>query len=98
MPLNYWPLPGIDFLDNYPVPDRLRYWSEAASHFDQLDWLDRSGVFLDSTGSGRPGAIDSIRISAEAARILQIHPRLRVTVPLWVMLSGSVNGGICSAL
>ena len=46
VPLGYWPLPEPDYLRNYDVRSRLRYWSLATTHFDQSDWLDKTAVVL----------------------------------------------------
>jgi hypothetical protein len=82
IPLGYWPLPAIDFLSNYAPIAQAQYWTEAARHFEQFAWLSRAVANLEKTSSGRPNSSDSIALSAEAARILAVHPKLRVSVPL----------------
>jgi len=37
-PLGYWPLPAIDYLDNYDAASRQQYWSAATAHFTQKNW------------------------------------------------------------
>ncbi|MGB7161434.1 MAG: hypothetical protein WBD40_25470 [Tepidisphaeraceae bacterium] len=81
-PLGYWPLPAPDFLASYDLKSRLAYWSSAASHFSQNQWLSRSSVFVEKASSGRAGPSESIQISADAAQILNVDPNLRVTLPL----------------
>ena len=84
-PLGHWPLPPIDHLENYQPDAQLAYWKAAANHFDQLDWLDRSAVWLDQlgeSGADRPDPADRDRYSRTAAKTLEVHPRLRVAVPL----------------
>src|SRR5690606_33878889 len=82
VPLSYWPLPMIDHLDRFDRTSQLQYWLEAATHFDQLEWLDQTSIRLPGRPGQRAGAAESVRISAEAAQILRTHPRLRVTLPL----------------
>jgi hypothetical protein len=81
-PLGYWPLPKAPYLDNYPPQSRMEYWAEAASHFDASNWLSRTAVLLERDKQGRASAADSVMFSAEAARILGVHSRIRVTLPL----------------
>ena len=82
VPLGTWSLPKIEFLDNIPAAARLEYYAAAAAHFDQRDWLRISPVVLDSDATGRPTVEQRVLMSAEAARVLRAHPRLRVRVPL----------------
>ncbi|MGH7214162.1 MAG: hypothetical protein ACREIT_05310 [Tepidisphaeraceae bacterium] len=82
VPLGYWPLPAVDFLDRFDQLSQLEYWSDASTHFDQLEWLGRSAVFIDKPTPGRVSTSESIALSAEAAQTLDVHPRLRVTAPL----------------
>jgi len=79
-PLGYWPLPAAPGLDRYDAASRLDYWSLAAAHFDQLDWLSRSPVALHQI-SGHTGNADARALVAEAAQILSRHPRVRVALP-----------------
>ena len=93
-PLGFWPLPPVDYLDRFDRQSQLEYWTAAASHFDQLDWLAHSAVFLEKGTPGRAGAADSIQLSSDAAQILGAHPRIRVAVPLeddQVQLAGEGN-------
>lgn len=82
IPIGFWPLPAIDFLDNYPTASRLQYWAAAASHFDQLNWLARAPVWIEPPPGRRPTVDDRIAISAEAARILTANGNVRVAIPL----------------
>ena len=81
-PLPYWPLPQIDYLNNYPPAARGEYWAEVASHFAQKDWINRSSVFLEKLTPGRASGADAIALSVEAQRVLAAHPQIRVSVPL----------------
>ncbi|HEV2295225.1 MAG TPA: hypothetical protein VGR35_15340 [Tepidisphaeraceae bacterium] len=80
--LGYWPLPAPDFLSNYDLKSRLAYWSSAASHFAQNQWLSRAPIFIEKASAGRAGPLESIQLSAEAAQLLNLDDRLRVMVPL----------------
>src|SRR5205807_392805 len=82
VPLTYWPLPSYEGLDNWNRESQLQYWAEAATHFDQNDWLGRTAVSLSKVTPGRAGALESIAFSAQAAEILAVHPRIRATLPL----------------
>jgi hypothetical protein len=82
VPLGYWPLPATDGLFNYDSKSQREYWADAATHFDQNDWLTRSPVFLEKPTPGRASAIESFRYSADAAGVLASHPRVRVAIPL----------------
>src|SRR5207248_1023792 len=77
IPLSYWPLPKDDFLDSYPRPAQLQYWTAAATDFDQTGWLSRSPIALELPTPGRAGAAQSLEMSAAAAQILGAHPRGR---------------------
>lgn len=94
IPLGYWPMPAPDLLDRYDLKSRREYWLAAATHFDQMEWLAQSPVFLEKYTPGRASAADSIQMSAEASQILSVHRGLGVTIPLeddQVQLSGSNN-------
>jgi hypothetical protein len=80
-PLGYWPLPVPEHLFNYDPASRRDYWAAAAAHFDQFDWLLRSGVVLEGP-SERADSLAALKISADAAEVLNVNPRLRVVVPL----------------
>jgi len=82
VPLGYWPLPKIDYLDNILLSPRLEYYAAAASHFDQLDWLRRAPVLIDKLTPGRATLDERIAMSAEAQRVIASHPRVRVQMPL----------------
>jgi hypothetical protein len=82
VPLGHWPLPAPDFLENYDVKSRSAYWALAASHFAQNQWLARAPIFVEKASAGRAGPFESIQISAEAAQLLSLDDRLRVTLPL----------------
>ncbi len=82
VPLGYWPLPKIDYLDNILLAPRLEYYAAAASHFDQLDWLARAPVMIEKLTPGRATLDERIALSAEAQRVIASHPRIRVQLPL----------------
>lgn len=82
VPLRYWPLPEAESLARYDAKSRADYWSAAASHFEQLGWLDRAPVWL-----GRESASTSAQTSAdalcdEAGRILAGNQQVKVALPL----------------
>ncbi len=94
IPPGYWPMPMPDYFSSFDIKDRLDYWKQAANHFDQLDWLSRSAVTIEKQTPGRANTEDSVRLSAEAARILAVHPNVRVTLPLeddQLQLAGNNN-------
>lgn len=80
--LDYWPLPEPDFLKTLDLRSRVAYWSAAASHFEQMDWLDRTSVPIERIVPGRANLGDAMEMSVEASHILAAHPRVRVSVPL----------------
>jgi hypothetical protein len=80
--LRYWPLPPAEMLDRFDRSSQIQYWSAAATHFDQNDWLGLTAISLDKFAPGRVNAVESIQLSAEAAEILRAHPRVRVLAPL----------------
>jgi hypothetical protein len=83
IPTGYWPLPSDEHLPNYDSASQRQYWAQAASHFDQLNWLNRSAIELDPDRlSGRADALESVKLSADAAALLELNARLRVVVPL----------------
>jgi hypothetical protein len=99
IPPGYWPMPMPDYFSSFDVNDRLQYWKQAANHFDQLDWLSRSAVTIEKQTPGRASAEDGIRLSAEAARVLALHPNIRVTLPLeddQLQLAGNNNPALIS--
>ena len=82
VPLGYWPLPRVDFLDRFPMPLQIAYWAEATGHFFQKGWVDRAWVEVEKDTPGRANAGECIKLSAQAASIMSAHPRTRVTLPL----------------
>ncbi|HEX8340745.1 MAG TPA: hypothetical protein VF624_07545 [Tepidisphaeraceae bacterium] len=82
MPLGFWPLPKIDLLDNIPRAARLQYYAAAAAHFDQREWLTRAPAVLEKSTPGRANVSERLVMSAEAARLMAAHPRIRVMLPL----------------
>lgn len=96
-PLGYWPLPQVNYLDRFDRKSQIEYWTEAARHFDQREWLSRSAVFLEKPTPGRASAAECIQLSADAAQILNAHPRIRVVAPLeldQIQLAGQGNPGL----
>jgi hypothetical protein len=75
VPVGLWPLPSAPRLGQYDSHSRVAYWAAAATHFDQLGWLDRSPIWLQQSG-------DPEGLVAEAARILAAHPTVAVALPL----------------
>ena len=71
--LQYWPIPAAENLARYDAKSRLEYWTRAAEHFQQRDWLDHSAVQLRAEGASA---------ATEAARIVAAHSKVRVAVPL----------------
>lgn len=82
VPIGYWPLPRIEFLENIPAAARLEYYAAAASHFDGRDWLRKAPVILSKATPGRATVAERLYYSAEASRIFGAHPRVRVMLPL----------------
>ncbi|MBC7785590.1 MAG: hypothetical protein H7144_17295 [Burkholderiales bacterium] len=82
VPLNYWPVPKIDYLSNIASAPRLEYYAAAAAHFDQLDWLRRAPIVLEKLLPGPAQVQERVLVSAEARRVLDAHPRVRVALPL----------------
>jgi hypothetical protein len=81
-PLGFWPLPAPDMLDRYNRASQLEYWADAATHFDQNDWLDRAPVWLEKVTPGRANEPEAAELSQLAAETLAIHQRVRTVVPL----------------
>jgi hypothetical protein len=82
IPVGYWPLPRIDYLDRYPVALQNQYWSAAAEHFVQQGWMERAWVEVEKETKGRANVQESIKLSEQVAGILDAHPKLRVSLPL----------------
>ncbi|MDB5326370.1 MAG: hypothetical protein JWM57_1939, partial [Phycisphaerales bacterium] len=94
VPLGFWALPRIDYLSNVRGELQLQYYTAAAGHFDQRDWLRVSPVILAKDSPGRANVTERLLLSAEASRVLRAHPRVRVRVPLEpaeVQLAGDNN-------
>jgi hypothetical protein len=82
VPVGYWPLPRIDFLDRYPSQQQMQYWMAAASHFDQKGWMERAWVEVEKETPGRASAQECIELATKANEILDAHPQLRVSLPV----------------
>jgi hypothetical protein len=80
--LDYWPLPECEGYSTLDPGSQVQYVRDAATHFDQNDWLTRAPVFIDKQTPGRATSIEAVRLSSEAAAVLSAHPRVRVQVPL----------------
>jgi hypothetical protein len=75
-----WPLPGVDFLSNYPIASQRQYLNAAAAHFDSRDWLVRAPVWIADRGpSSGAQKRDLLR---RANDVLTSHPRIRVALPI----------------
>src|SRR5439155_2623403 len=70
IPVGYWPLPRIDYLDRYPVPLQNQYWSAAAEHFVQQGWMERAWVEVEKETRGRANVQESIKLSEQVGGIL----------------------------
>ena len=81
-PVGFWPLPAAENLGQYERAAQLQYWTIAATHFDQNDWLDRSPVWIEKVTPGRANDAESVELSAAAAETLAVHNRVRALVPL----------------
>ncbi len=101
-PLRFWPLPGPDFLDRFDRRSQVDYWSLAATHFDQNDWIGHSAVWIEKLTPGFATIAQSRELSVLAADTLKAHPRIKAMVPLeddqLALLSASNNVGIDPAL
>ncbi|MCY2954795.1 MAG: hypothetical protein NTU53_22930 [Planctomycetota bacterium] len=82
VPLGYWPLPVPDHMGMLDERSRGEYWAAAAGHFDQMDWLGRSAIAVEKKSEGRVRLMEAMEVSEEAAKVLGVHPRLKVSVPL----------------
>jgi Domain of unknown function (DUF4091) len=81
-PLSFWPLPQIDYLANYDPQSQRDYWSEAASHFNTRNWLDRAAAVLTKRSPGKATLMEAIELSAQGRTILDAHPLIRIALPL----------------
>lgn len=82
LPVGFWPIPAPDMLDNYKRESQLQYWTNAATHFDQNDWIDRAPIWLDKGTPGRASDAEAAEASRLAAETIELDQRLRVSVPL----------------
>ncbi len=82
VPMSYWPVPAVDYLDQIERHSQLSYWSQAAAHFDQKHWLSRSSIWVDPISADYSSSAQAIELSAQAAQILALNPHVRVTLPL----------------
>ncbi|MFT3787975.1 MAG: hypothetical protein QM770_17695 [Tepidisphaeraceae bacterium] len=79
-PIGAWPLPAVDYLENYPIASRKQYINIAAAHFDSRDWLTRAPVWIgDRSPKSGPEKRELLR---RAADVLNSHPRVRVALPI----------------
>lgn len=78
VPARYWPLPAAQNLDRRDPRARLDYWRTAATHFEQMGWIDSTAVALPPAPSPDADAT----LQSQAVDILEANPRLRVIVPL----------------
>jgi hypothetical protein len=82
VPLAFWPLPAPDMLEQFRRDSQLQYWANAATHFDQNDWLDRAPVWVEKVTPGRATTPRRRSSRAMAAETLALDHRVRVAVPL----------------
>ena len=82
VPLRYWPLPAAESLERYDPQSRADYWMAAASHFQQLGWLDRAPVWFKPPASSIADAAAAGNLCDEAARVLKGNSRVKVALPL----------------
>lgn len=97
-PLSFWPLPTIDYLDNFDAGSQQQYWSAAAAHFNDAHWLLRSAIVLGNHSSTdqpglflarppaptgeMPGALRDIELCQRAASLMASISMARVALPL----------------
>jgi hypothetical protein len=81
-PIAFWPMPAPDSLSQFDLPSRLQFFKAAATHFDQLQWLDHCPVVLNTHIVGPPSQADAAVTSAQAGQILRVHPRQSVMLSL----------------
>ncbi len=82
LPVQYWPLPQIRFLENYPQSARLEYVRAAAAWFDQQDWLSVAPLRIQQSETGRATLATRLELSALAGTFLTAYGRLDVMLPL----------------
>jgi hypothetical protein len=81
-PAAFWPLPAPDSLANFDLASRIQFWRQAADHFYQMQWLDRSPVVLHPDSPGQITDAEMILMSAEARQILGCDPQIATLLPL----------------
>jgi hypothetical protein len=83
-PAGIWQLPVVDFFENYPPAARRLYLAEAASHFDALEWLARSPLWIDGRGREPSTLAASARrdLLLQANDALSAQSRVRVMMPM----------------
>jgi hypothetical protein len=75
-----WPLPGVDFLSNYPIASQRQYLNAAAAHFDSRDWLIRAPVWVaDRAPTSGAQKRELLRRTND---VLSSHPRIRAAIPI----------------
>ena len=80
--LGFWPLPAPDYLNQFDRASQLAWWSEAARHFEQNDWLARAPIWIEGPSQGRSRLAQALDLSQRAGQILRLHRGLRVALPL----------------
>ena len=78
VPARFWMLPAAASLDRYDQPSRLAYWSQAAAHFQQMGWLERSPIWLDSLSSQG----SRVQVTDEARQIASSNAKVCIGVPV----------------
>jgi hypothetical protein len=81
-PQGFWPLPAPDMLTRYNRASQIEWWTRAATHFDQNDWIDRAPLWIEKVTPGRASPEEAAQISKQAAEVMANHQRLRVAVPI----------------
>ena len=87
----FWPLPAPDWFDNFDPSSREKYWKQAADHFAQKNWLDRSAVIFQNEGNASPNDAQRILLAEEARQTLAVDERLRAAIPIGDSQSAKVN-------
>lgn len=78
----FWPLPEPDYLQQFDRASQLAWWTEAARHFEQIGWLARAPVWMESAAVGRARPARAVDLSSRAGQILRLNKRLRLALPL----------------
>ena len=63
VPIGYWPLPAAEGLYSFDPASQRQYWADAATHFDQNDWLARAPVFIEKANPYRATALEAVKLS-----------------------------------